>query len=92
MNQRDSVADVAVDSHVAERGVEAQAVPARQRYVGRPMERLEDPAILTGRGRYGDDIAVKPGTLQAAEDALHLCVVDQGHPFIDLVASGERIR
>ena len=30
------------------------------------MQRLEDPAILTGRGRYGDDIAVKPGTLHAA--------------------------
>ncbi|MEZ2349898.1 molybdopterin cofactor-binding domain-containing protein [Caballeronia sp. RCC_10] len=37
-----------------------------ERHVGRPMERLEDPAILTGRGRYGDDIAVKPGTLHAA--------------------------
>lgn len=36
------------------------------RHVGRPMERLEDAAILTGRGRYGDDIAVKPGTLHAA--------------------------
>jgi len=37
-----------------------------QRHVGRSMERLEDPAILTGRGRYGDDIGVKPGTLHAA--------------------------
>ncbi|WP_027209994.1 xanthine dehydrogenase family protein molybdopterin-binding subunit [Burkholderia sp. WSM2232] len=37
-----------------------------QRHVGQPMQRLEDPAILTGRGRYGDDIAVKPGTLHAA--------------------------
>ena len=37
-----------------------------RRHVGRSMERLEDPAILTGRGRYGDDIAVKPGTLHAA--------------------------
>ncbi|MEM5313216.1 molybdopterin cofactor-binding domain-containing protein [Paraburkholderia sp. JHI869] len=30
------------------------------------MERLEDAAILMGRGRYGDDIAVKPNTLYAA--------------------------
>jgi 2-furoyl-CoA dehydrogenase large subunit len=37
-----------------------------RRHVGRPMERLEDAAILTGHGRYGDDIAVKPGTLHAA--------------------------
>jgi 2-furoyl-CoA dehydrogenase large subunit len=37
-----------------------------QRHVGRSMERLEDPAILTGRGRYGDDLGVKPGTLHAA--------------------------
>ncbi|WP_345817208.1 molybdopterin cofactor-binding domain-containing protein (plasmid) [Paraburkholderia sp. PREW-6R] len=45
---------------------EAGPAPAPQRHVGRPMERLEDPAILTGRGRYGDDLAVKPGTLHAA--------------------------
>jgi 2-furoyl-CoA dehydrogenase large subunit len=38
----------------------------RPRHVGRSMERLEDPAILTGRGRYGDDLGVKPGTLHAA--------------------------
>jgi len=37
-----------------------------RRHVGRPMQRLEDPAILTGRGRYGDDIAIKTGTLHAA--------------------------
>ncbi len=35
-------------------------------HVGRPMQRLEDPAILTGRGRYGDDLGVRPGTLHAA--------------------------
>lgn len=36
------------------------------RHVGRPMERLEDAALLCGRGRYGDDMAIKPGTLHAA--------------------------
>ncbi|MEX3969629.1 xanthine dehydrogenase family protein molybdopterin-binding subunit [Paraburkholderia caribensis] len=41
-------------------------VERRVPHVGRPMERLEDAAILMGRGRYGDDIAVKPGTLHAA--------------------------
>ncbi|KDP84853.1 hypothetical protein CF70_017100 [Cupriavidus sp. SK-3] len=44
----------------------AAGVAARQRHVGRSMERLEDAAILTGRGRYGDDLGVKPGTLHAA--------------------------
>ncbi|HXZ07587.1 MAG TPA: xanthine dehydrogenase family protein molybdopterin-binding subunit, partial [Paraburkholderia sp.] len=71
MNQRDNVADVAIDPPAAAASVvEAEATPAQrqrpQRHTGRPMERLEDPAILTGRGRYGDDIAVKPGTLHAA--------------------------
>jgi 2-furoyl-CoA dehydrogenase large subunit len=48
-----------------------------RRHVGRPMERLEDAAILTGRGRYGDDIAVKPGTLHAA-------VLRSPHPHAEI--------
>ena len=35
-------------------------------YVGQPVERLEDEALLTGRGRFADDLGVKPGTLHAA--------------------------
>ncbi|WP_323003216.1 xanthine dehydrogenase family protein molybdopterin-binding subunit [Denitromonas sp.] len=35
-------------------------------FLGRPIERVEDAALLTGRGRYGDDLGVKPGTLHAA--------------------------
>ncbi|NIR31502.1 MAG: molybdopterin-dependent oxidoreductase [Gammaproteobacteria bacterium] len=34
--------------------------------VGRPLERLEDPALLTGRGRFADDLAVKAATRHAA--------------------------
>lgn len=62
MNQRDlvSTADAATQDR------EADAAQGVQRHVGRPMQRLEDPAILTGRGRYGDDIGVRPGTLHAA--------------------------
>jgi len=30
------------------------------------VERVEDAALLTGRGRYIDDLGVKPGTLHAA--------------------------
>jgi 2-furoyl-CoA dehydrogenase large subunit len=35
-------------------------------HVGQSVPRLEDDALLTGRGRYGDDLGVSPGTLHAA--------------------------
>lgn len=35
-------------------------------YVGRSVERFEDAALLTGRGRFADDLGVRPGTLHAA--------------------------
>ena len=35
-------------------------------HVGRASERVEDAALITGRGQYADDIGVKPGTLHAA--------------------------
>jgi 2-furoyl-CoA dehydrogenase large subunit len=35
-------------------------------WVGRSIERVEDAALLTGRGRYIDDLGVRPGTLHAA--------------------------
>jgi 2-furoyl-CoA dehydrogenase large subunit len=65
MNQRDTVAELVAEARPAGEP-ETSAERQRQRHVGRSMERVEDPAILTGRGRYGDDIAVKPGTLHAA--------------------------
>ena len=36
------------------------------RWVGRSVPRVEDAALLTGRGRYIDDLGVRPGTLQTA--------------------------
>jgi carbon-monoxide dehydrogenase large subunit len=36
-----------------------------QRFVGSPVKRREDPRILTGRGRYVDDVVV-PGMLHVA--------------------------
>ena len=36
-------------------------------WVGQSIERVEDAALLTGRGRYIDDIPVSAGTLQAAK-------------------------
>src|SRR5277367_3149384 len=35
-------------------------------HVGRALERFEDAALLTGRGRYGDDVPVSPRTVHAA--------------------------
>src|ERR1700686_1373308 len=35
-------------------------------WVGRSIPRVEDAALLTGRGRFIDDLGVKPGTLHAA--------------------------
>ena len=59
-----------------------QAIATRDEtapYVGRAMERLEDAALLAGRGAFGDDLAVKPGTLHAA-------VLRSPHPHADLIA------
>jgi 2-furoyl-CoA dehydrogenase large subunit len=35
-------------------------------WVGQSIARVEDSALLTGRGRFIDDVAVDPGTLHAA--------------------------
>ena len=36
------------------------------RWVGRPVERIEDATLLRGRGYYTDDLPVRAGTLHAA--------------------------
>src|SRR5215469_639885 len=33
--------------------------------LGKPVRRKEDPALLSGRGRYADDLPVPVGTLEA---------------------------
>jgi len=35
-------------------------------YTGQSLERVEDAALLTGQGRFVDDLAVRPGTAHAA--------------------------
>jgi len=45
---------------------EAQSAPSTTRWVGRSIPRVEDAALLTGRGRFIDDLGVRPGTLEAA--------------------------
>jgi 2-furoyl-CoA dehydrogenase large subunit len=48
-------------------GALEQPEPATAKpFLGRPMQRIEDVSLLTGRGQYGDDVGVKPGTLHAA--------------------------
>ena len=44
----------------------AAALPQRAPHLGRPMERIEDLALLTGRGEFADDLGGKPGMLHAA--------------------------
>ena len=40
--------------------------PSPARLVGRAVERVEDAALLTGRGRFADDLGERPGTAHAA--------------------------
>ncbi len=53
------------------------------RHVGQPMERVEDAALLTGRGAYADDIGTRPGTLHAA-------VLRSPHPHARLLGIDTR--
>src|SRR5262245_17144086 len=44
----------------------AASAPISGPWIGRSIPRVEDPALLSGRGRFIDDVAVRPGTLHAA--------------------------
>ena len=44
----------------------AETTAGARPWVGRSIERIEDLTLLSGRGRYFDDLAVPPGTLHAA--------------------------
>jgi len=48
-------------------------------YVGRSIERFEDPSLLTGRGRYADDLPVRA-------DTLHAAILRSPHAHAELVA------
>ncbi len=41
-------------------------VTAATNWLGRSIERFEDAALLSGRGRFIDDLGTRPGTLHAA--------------------------
>jgi 2-furoyl-CoA dehydrogenase large subunit len=48
-------------------------------WVGRSIPRVEDAALLTGRGRFIDDLGVARGTLHAA-------ILRSPHAHADIVA------
>jgi len=54
-------------------------LPPDPPWVGRSIERVEDGALLSGRGRFIDDLGVAPGTLHAA-------ILRSPHGHADLVS------
>jgi 2-furoyl-CoA dehydrogenase large subunit len=60
---------------------------APQGHVGRPAHRVEDAALLSGRGSFTDDIGVKPGTLHAA-----ILRSPHGHAEIVSIDSSEALK
>ncbi len=44
----------------------ATGAPNNESWTGQSILRVEDPALLSGRGRFIDDISVRPGTSHAA--------------------------
>src|SRR5207237_3540754 len=53
------------------------------RHVGRPVERIEDAALLVGRGSFMDDLDPIPGALEAA-------IVRSPHPHARIVGFDAR--
>lgn len=53
--------------------------PTEQPWVGRSLPRVEDAALLAGRGRFIDDLGVFPGTLHAA-------ILRSPHAHADIIA------
>lgn len=49
-----------------QRDVKAEQDAGAHAHVGQRMPRVEDDALLTGRGRFADDLGARPGTLHAA--------------------------
>ena len=45
--------------------VQGQEAKGQKGHLGKRVLRREDAALLTGNGRYADDLPVPPGTLQA---------------------------
>ncbi|GGF56013.1 carbon monoxide dehydrogenase [Azorhizobium oxalatiphilum] len=54
-------------------------VSHKENWLGRDVERVEDAALLTGRGRYMDDLGTRPGTL-------HMAILRSPHAHADIVS------
>ncbi len=52
-------------SELASEAAEKRSAPSPSNHVGQALRRKEDPRLITGRGRYVDDITL-PGTLWAS--------------------------
>ena len=66
MSESEAGGGVATEiSEVAAQEAEHRQAPAASNHVGQALKRKEDPRLITGRGRYIDDISL-PGTLWAA--------------------------
>ena len=50
---------------------------SRGQFLGQSIERIEDAALLMGRGRFADDLPVRA-------DTLHAAVLRSPHPHADL--------
>lgn len=50
-------------------------------WTGQSVERVEDAALLTGRGRFIDDLGIRPGTLHAA-------ILRSPHAHADILSIG----
>jgi 2-furoyl-CoA dehydrogenase large subunit len=70
---------------VKENAGPAHAAP--QGHVGRAATRVEDAALLSGRGSFTDDVGVKPGTLHAA-----ILRSPHGHAEILSIDSADALR
>lgn len=64
---------------MAQSATSASDLDNNRPWVGRSIERVEDLALLTGRGRFIDDLGTRPGTLHAA-------ILRSPHAHADIVA------
>ncbi|ABD86418.1 xanthine dehydrogenase family protein molybdopterin-binding subunit [Rhodopseudomonas palustris] len=64
---------------MAQPAAAATEIDVDRPWVGRSIERVEDGALLTGRGRFIDDLGTRPGTLYAA-------ILRSPHAHADIVA------
>jgi len=64
---------------MAQPAASASDVDLNRPWIGRSIERVEDLALLMGRGRFIDDLGTRPGTLHAA-------ILRSPHAHADIVA------